>query len=134
MAVGCLFDYCGMIFLCRVKSGSTGSFWTRLTLAAGHLVPEGSMFAFLAAHRTELFPDAAGFAGLCSPPAGPAVDPGQRDGHRPDAAGAVRLLRRGDRRGGPVRPAVEGGLRVRGGSPGVRPLHAGVLAAAAGRL
>ena len=25
---------------------------------AGHLIPEGSMFAFLAAHRAEVFPDA----------------------------------------------------------------------------
>ena len=34
---------------------------------AGHLVPAGSMFAFLAAHRAELFPD-AGYADLFSPP------------------------------------------------------------------
>ena len=27
-------------------------------LLAGHLVPAGSMFAFLAAHRAEVFPDA----------------------------------------------------------------------------
>ena len=26
-------------------------------MIAGHLVPPGSVFAFLAAHRTELFPD-----------------------------------------------------------------------------
>jgi len=34
---------------------------------AGHLVPAGSMFAFLAAHRAEVFPD-AGYADLFSPP------------------------------------------------------------------
>jgi len=27
-------------------------------MLAGHLVPQGSMFAFLAAHRAEVFPDA----------------------------------------------------------------------------
>jgi Transposase domain (DUF772)/Transposase DDE domain len=34
---------------------------------AGHLVPAGSMFAFLAAHRAEIFPD-ADYADLFSPP------------------------------------------------------------------
>src|SRR5690348_1554798 len=34
---------------------------------AGHLVPAGSMFAFLAAHRGEIFPDAE-YADLFSPP------------------------------------------------------------------
>ena len=34
---------------------------------AGHLVPAGSMFAFLAAHRAELFPDAE-YADLFAPP------------------------------------------------------------------
>src|SRR5580765_8190373 len=34
---------------------------------AGHLVPENSMFAFLAAHRAEVFPDQA-YADLFSPP------------------------------------------------------------------
>jgi hypothetical protein len=34
---------------------------------AGHLVPEGSMFAFLAAHRAKIFPD-ADYADLFSPP------------------------------------------------------------------
>src|SRR6266571_5035926 len=34
---------------------------------AGHLVPEGSMFAFLAAHRAEVFPD-ADYADLFAPP------------------------------------------------------------------
>jgi Transposase domain (DUF772)/Transposase DDE domain len=34
---------------------------------AGHLVPPGSMFAFLAFHRAEVFPD-AGYADMFSPP------------------------------------------------------------------
>ena len=34
---------------------------------AGHLVPAGSMFAFLAEHRAEVFPD-AGYADLFAPP------------------------------------------------------------------
>ena len=34
---------------------------------AGHLVPAGSMFAFLAAHRAEVFPDAE-YADLFAPP------------------------------------------------------------------
>ena len=42
---------------------------------AGHLVPAGSVFAFLAEHRRELFPDSTGPAGgggspARSPPAG----------------------------------------------------------------
>src|SRR6266702_5853941 len=36
---------------------------TDAELLAGHLVPAGSMFAFLAAHRAEVFPD-AGYADL----------------------------------------------------------------------
>jgi Transposase domain (DUF772)/Transposase DDE domain len=36
-------------------------------MLAGQLIPEGSMFAFLAAHRAELFPD-AGYADLFAPP------------------------------------------------------------------
>ena len=31
---------------------------TDAEMLAGHLVPAGSMFAFLAAHRAEVFPDA----------------------------------------------------------------------------
>jgi hypothetical protein len=34
---------------------------------AGHLVPAGSMFAFLAAHRAEVSPD-ADYADLFAPP------------------------------------------------------------------
>ena len=33
---------------------------------AGHLIPAGSMFAFLAAHRAEVFPD-ADYADLFAP-------------------------------------------------------------------
>ncbi len=36
-------------------------------MLAGHLVPEGSVFAFLAAHRAEVFPD-ADYADLFAPP------------------------------------------------------------------
>jgi hypothetical protein len=36
-------------------------------MLAGHLVPEGSMFAFLAGHRAEVFPD-ADYADLFAPP------------------------------------------------------------------
>ena len=42
---------------CRVSSGWTGSLPGAAALA-GHLVPAGSMFAFLAGHRAEVFPDA----------------------------------------------------------------------------
>src|SRR6266536_1820786 len=76
---------------------------------AGHLIPAGSIFAFLAAHRAGVFPD-ADYADLFAPP-GPAVDPGHPDGRGADLAGAARLLRPGDRRGGPVRRAVEGRRR-----------------------
>jgi hypothetical protein len=37
------------------------------TALAGHLVPAGSMFAFLAAHRAEVFPD-ADYAVMFAPP------------------------------------------------------------------
>jgi hypothetical protein len=38
-----------------------------LDAAVGHLVPAGSMFAFLAAHQAEMFPD-ADYADLFAPP------------------------------------------------------------------
>jgi IS5 family transposase len=41
--------------------------FTDAELLAGHLVPAGSMFAFLAAHRAEVFPDAE-YADLFAPP------------------------------------------------------------------
>src|SRR5207244_143802 len=40
---------------------------TDVAALAGHLVPPGSMFAFLAEHRAEVFPD-AGYADLFAPP------------------------------------------------------------------
>jgi IS5 family transposase len=40
---------------------------TDVAALAGHLVPAGSMFAFLAAHRAEVFPD-ADYADLFAPP------------------------------------------------------------------
>ena len=40
---------------------------TDAEVLAGHLVPAGSMFAFLAAHRAEVFPD-ADYADLFAPP------------------------------------------------------------------
>ena len=78
---------------------------------AGHLVPAGSMFAFLAAHRAEVFPD-ADYADLFAPPGlgRPSIPATQM--------AAVLTLQAlhdysgpGDRRGGPVRRAVEGGDR-----------------------
>ena len=41
--------------------------FTDAEMLAGHLVPAGSMFAFLAAHRAEVFPD-ADYADLFAPP------------------------------------------------------------------
>ncbi len=41
--------------------------FTDAELLAGHLIPAGSMFAFLAAHRAEVFPD-ADYADLFAPP------------------------------------------------------------------
>jgi hypothetical protein len=52
----------------------------------GHLVPEGSMFAFLAAHRRDLFGDKE-FEDLFPLGSGTAVDPGVGDGLDPGAAG-----------------------------------------------
>jgi len=41
--------------------------FTDAEMLTGHLVPAGSMFAFLAAHRAEVFPD-ADYADLFAPP------------------------------------------------------------------
>ena len=41
--------------------------FTDAEMLAGHLVPAGSMFAFLAAHRAEVFPD-ADYADVFAPP------------------------------------------------------------------
>ena len=56
-------------------------------LLAGHLVPANSMFAFLAAHRAEVFPDAE-YADLFAPGVRAAV----AAGHGQDAS--PRFLRR----------------------------------------
>jgi len=40
---------------------------TDVVALAGHLIPAGSMFAFLAEHRAEVFPD-ADYADLFAPP------------------------------------------------------------------
>jgi hypothetical protein len=73
---------------------------------ARHVIPENSMFAFLAHTRAEVFPD-ADYADLFSPAGrGPATQ-----------MAAVLIWQAlhdfgpGDRRGGPVRRAVEGGDR-----------------------
>ena len=59
---------------------------------AGHLVPPDSMFAFLAGHRAEVFPD-ADYADLFAPPGfGRPSVPGYPDGRGDDAADAARLL------------------------------------------
>ena len=55
---------------------------------AGHLVPAGGMFAFLAAHRAEVFPD-ADYADLFSPPGVGRPCPGHPDGRGADLAGAA---------------------------------------------
>ena len=60
---------------------------TDAEMLAGHLVPAGSMFAFLAAHRAEVFPD-AGYADLFAR-VRPAVAAGYPDGRGPGAAGAA---------------------------------------------
>jgi hypothetical protein len=78
---------------------------------AGHLVPAGSMFAFLAAHRAEVFPD-ADYADLFSPPG---VGRPSLPATQMAAVLTLQVLHdysdRGDRRGGEVRRAVEGGHR-----------------------
>ena len=83
---------------------------TDAEMLAGHLVPAGSMFAFLAAHRAEVFPDAdyADLFAAFGRPSLPAT--------RMAAVLALQSLHDysgpGDRRGGPVRRAVEGGVRA----------------------
>jgi hypothetical protein len=54
---------------------------------AGHLIPENSMFAFLAARRAEIFPR-ADYADLFAPPGGgPALAADHADGRGPYLAG-----------------------------------------------
>jgi hypothetical protein len=56
-------------------------------MLAGHLVPDGSMFAFLAAHRGEVFHDAE-YADLFAPPGvGRPFAAGHADGRGADLAG-----------------------------------------------
>ena len=61
--------------------------FTDAELLAGHLVPAGSMFAFLAAHRAEVFPD-ADYADLFAAFGRPVVA-GYPDGRGLGAAGAA---------------------------------------------
>ena len=61
-------------------------------MLAGHLIPAGSMFAFLAAHRAEVFRDAGLRGPVRAAGAGPAVAAGHADGRGADPAGAARLL------------------------------------------
>ena len=56
---------------------------------AGHLVPAGSMFAFLAGHRAEIFPDGDYADLFCPAGGGPAVAAGHADGGGADLAGAA---------------------------------------------
>jgi hypothetical protein len=60
------FDCLGQCLSCGVLSGRAGSCWMRRRWP-GYLVPAGSMFAFLAGHRAQVFPDAE-YADLFSPP------------------------------------------------------------------
>ena len=101
---------------------------------AGHLVPASSMFAFLAAHRAEVFRD-ADYADLFAPPGvGRPSIPAVRmaaimtlqalhDYSDRETAEAVRF---------DVRWKVAIGAAV--GDAGLRPVHAGVLAPADRRL
>ena len=57
-----------------------------LDIAVGQLVPAGSMFAFLAVHRAEVFPD-ADYADLFAPPGVQALAAGHPDGRGADVAG-----------------------------------------------
>jgi hypothetical protein len=52
----------------------------------GHLVPEASMFEFLAEHRQELYPDEDLFPSDKGRGVDPGVDPGVGDGERAHAA------------------------------------------------
>ena len=105
-------------FSCRVSGGPACELLDAAALA-GHLIPAGNMFAFPAAHRGGVFPTI--MRACSSAGGGPAVAAGHADGGGPDAAGAARLRRPGDRRGGPLRRAVEGGDRVLAGGCGSGP-------------
>jgi hypothetical protein len=62
---------------------------------AGHLVPAGSMFAFLAQHQADVFPD-EDYADLFAPVGRVGRHSGHADGGGADAAGTARLFRPGD--------------------------------------
>lgn len=70
---------------------------------AGHLLPEGGVFAFLAGHRHELFPE-EGFADLFRPGGRPSVPAEVGDGLGDRVADAARSVGQRDGRGGDVRP------------------------------
>jgi hypothetical protein len=86
---------------------------------AGHLLPVGGMFAFLAGHRRELFPEEM-FADLFKPGGRPSV--------RAEVIASVFVLQTlngfSDAEavgGGDVRSAVEGGVWAGGGAAGFHP-------------
>ena len=99
---------------------------------AGHLLPAGGVFAFLAGHRRELFPDEL-FADLFPSRRGRPSIPA-------DVVASVIVLQtlhglsdsRGGR-GGHVRSAVEGRVRAGGDRAGVPSDGVDLLAASAGR-
>lgn len=99
---------------------------------AGHLLPAGSVFAFLAEHRRRLFPDGMFEDLFLSGRGRPSVPP--------DVMASVIVLQtlhglsdRG-RGGGHVRSAVEGGVWDRGRCGRVPSVDVDVLAASVGRF
>ena len=61
---------------------------TDVAALAGHLIPAGSMFAFLAGHRAEVFPDADYASGSTAGTASPCQS---HDSSVPDAAPGVAV-------------------------------------------
>ena len=78
---------------------------------AGHLLKAGSVFAFLAEHREELFPGDM-FADMYPSPNGAPQHAAEVMAAAAVAADAVRTVRLRNRGCGCVRPAVEGSLRA----------------------
>ena len=91
-----------------VVQGITGSDRELLDAQAlvGELVPPGSVFAFLAEHRHELFPDSFIADLFCS--SGVAVAAGGSGRVGAGAQGAVRPVRPAHRRCGALRHPLEG--------------------------